>query len=225
MTKLRPPVDELEEVREEAAVPPQEPIEPIPSMESEGVSILVEPELIPEPEPILKLEAVPSPAPEEQVTGAETHLSPGLLVAVLCRVDEESTNDDWMLATVRQFHPDTRLWEVEDCEGGAENETDEDAMPNIVPGGGNGKRRLVELARILCMPQSEADALEKEELKPKTAVLGLYPGTTCLYPAVVVTPPSRRKKTRDYLLRFNDDEVPSRPCPVQYVITAPGMTS
>lgn len=155
------------------------------------------------------------------VTGTETHLSAGLLVAVLCRVDEEASTDDWMLATVQHFHPDSRLWEVEDCEEASTGEDDVTLV--IVPGGGSGKRRHVELARVIRMPQSDDEALSHEELKPKTAVLGLYPGTTCLYPAVVVTPPSRRKKTRDYLLRFNDDEVPSRPCPARYVIAIPNL--
>jgi hypothetical protein len=42
-------------------------------------------------------------------------------------------------------------------------------------------------------------------------VLALYPGTTCLYEAEVLQPPSRRRKENDYLVRFADDEQSDTP--------------
>jgi hypothetical protein len=137
-------------------------------------------------------------------------LPAGSLVAVLCRVEEEDSEaEEWILAIVKQFDATQGVYEVEDCE----------ATGEPVP---NGKRRVCEASKILHLPPvDESNGDEEEgEFKPKTAVLALFPGTTCLYPAVVISTPSRRRKTRDYLLRFQDDEVPSRTCPARFVTKA-----
>jgi len=177
---------------------------------------------VPEPRKASPLPAVSPPSPiiaplSPVVSGEESHFPPGTLVAVLCRVEEDSASEDWMLATVERFLPDERVFEVEDCEV-AEGDEGE-----VIPSGGQGRRRKVELARVLRLPQSNEDALAGEDLKAKTPVLALFAGTTCLYPAQVVSGPLRRKKTRDYLVSFQDDEVASRPCYARYVIPTPSI--
>lgn len=134
----------------------------------------------------------------------------GTLVAVLCKVEEDSESEEWILAIIKQFNAAEQIYEVEDCETTGE----------IVP---NGKRRTCESSKIIALPTAVEEQPEEEEFKPKTAVLALFPGTTCLYPAVVISTPSRRRKTRDYLLRFQDDEVPSRTCPARFVTASPNL--
>lgn len=137
-------------------------------------------------------------------------LPAGSLVAVLCRVEEEDSEaEEWILAIVKHFDAAQQVYEVEDCE----------ATGEPVP---NGKRRTCDADKILHLPpvDENGENEEEREFKPKMAVLALFPGTTCLYPAVVISTPSRRRKTRDYLLRFQDDEVPSRTCPARFITKA-----
>lgn len=146
--------------------------------------------------------------------GEESFLQVGSKVAVLCKVEDDGQTEEWMLASILAFKPDDQMYEVADC----------DLDPSDTPIFGNGpasKRRLVPLSKIVRLPQTEDEALGVEEAKSKCHVLALFPGTTCLYPAQVISGPSRRKKTRDYLLRFHDDEEPSRTCPAQYVLVSP----
>ena len=55
------------------------------------------------------------------------------------------------------------------------------------------------------------------EYRPKHAVLALYPNTNKMLPAQVSSPPSRRRKTNDYLVKFPADPQ-SVPCPLRFVI-------
>lgn len=137
----------------------------------------------------------------------------GSMVAVLCRVDEESIEEEWTLATILSYSRAEGHYEVQDCE------TDNEGLALAVAGPGN--RRFIPEDRLLHLASSDDEALIGEEQRLKAPVLALFPGTTCLYPAVVISTPSRRRKTRDYLLRFNDDEAPSRACPARFVLPLP----
>lgn len=131
-------------------------------------------------------------------------LNTGSEVAVLCKVDEdESTQEDWILATVLKYNPETELYEVEDAEGA-----------NGSPTKGITKARYVVPADKILPLSADVD----ESIKSKQRVLALFPGTTCLYPATVISTPARRKKTRDFLVRFSEDEVPQRPVPSKYIL-------
>lgn len=77
---------------------------------------------------------------------------------------------------------------------------------------------LVDAGNVIPLPESDEAALESPEFRLRQNVLALFPGTTCFYSAVVMSQPSRRKKTRDYLLKFADDDVPSRPCPPRFIL-------
>lgn len=211
---------ENEEAKPEEPTVEQEEVKPIEDPKEEPQPLTTEPTTEPQrhltPTPIAPTaHSTPSVAPTEN-SSAESFLPRGTLVAVLCRVDSDSEEDEWMLATILEA-TGAGAYEVEDCEL---IEGDDEEAQAVQAANGLGKRRSAELARILRMPTSGANM---EELKPKANVLALFPGTTCLYPAQVISPPSRRKKTRDYLLRFSDDEEPSRTCPPQFVIPAPSM--
>lgn len=177
--------------------------------------------------PLIEIAIEPSTAPpttdmiveDRPMSGAETFLVVGTLVAVLCRVDEDSESDEWMLATVKGYSMTANMYEVEDCEliEPVEGEIGEPRISQT----GQGKQRAAPLAKIIRLPQSDAESLSIEEHKAKAKVLALYPGTTCLYPALVISPPSKRKKTNDYLVKFSDDEVPSRTCSAKYLVASP----
>lgn len=77
---------------------------------------------------------------------------------------------------------------------------------------------FVEAGNVIPLPESDESALESPEFRLRQNVLALFPGTTCFYSAVVMSQPSRRRKTRDYLLKFADDDVPSRPCPPRFIL-------
>lgn len=211
MEKVRAPVDDSEPV----------PIEVEPPKEFAKKS--AEPVSTTEDWPSEPIFAPTEPALERPMSGTETFFPVGTLVAVLCRVDDESEFDEWMLATVRGYRMEDNLYEVDDCEliEPAEGEPGEPYISQ----NGQGKRRVAPLAKIIRLPQSDEEAGSLEECKSKAKVLALYPGTTCLYPAHVVSPPSKRKKHNDYLLKFNDDEVPSRACAAKYVVEMPDLIS
>lgn len=178
---------------------------------------------------------------EVEESGAESFLNPGDLVAVLCKVEEEeeeavkmgegqekesgTAGEEWMLATVTGYRPDVQQYVVEDCELD---------MDGLTPIRGPSKDRLVPLSKIIRLNpppthhhhqgdelHEEGGGLIAESFPPKSTVLALFPGTTCLYPATVISTPSRRRKTKDYLLKFEDDELPSRTCAPRYIVPIP----
>ncbi len=137
----------------------------------------------------------------------EADLEPGTLVAVLCMVEPDAEQEEWMLATVVDFDQENQVYTVEDCEMEADGLTPQQT--------GQGNRRSIPPNKVLKLPDNDE---EQEEFRVKSIVLALYPGTTCLYPATVLSTPSKRKKTKDYLLKFEDDEVPSRICLPRFIV-------
>ncbi|RKP19911.1 hypothetical protein ROZALSC1DRAFT_28534, partial [Rozella allomycis CSF55] len=105
------------------------------------------------------------------------HAPVGSLIAAKT-FDADQGQDLWILATVLSY-------EIEDAE-----ELDDDSSEKLE------KKKI---------PLSDQDALVNEFHQNDT-VLALFPQTTCFYEASVVTPPSKRKKSHDYVLIFDDDE-------------------
>lgn len=151
----------------------------------------------------------------------------GSTVAVRCRVDEESPAEEWILATIVRgaFTDEDGRWsyEVEDVE--FEEAASSPLRSSSVKGSphkSGGKRPLrlvVSSDQIRKLPATEEEALNSTAgIKVRQRVLALFPGTTCLYAATVISTPARRKKTRDFLLKFSDDDVPSRVVPARYVL-------
>ena len=143
---------------------------------------------------------------------------PGSLVAVLVHL-EETQNDEWLLATLLSFDPIQHLYTVEDVE--APEESGAGASPLRRQTVLISKRTFqVRPERLVRLAPDDQTALDGPagEIKLRQSVLALFPGTTCFYPAIVVSTPSRRKRTRDYLVRFQGDDVPSRQCPPRFII-------
>lgn len=61
------------------------------------------------------------------------------------------------------------------------------------------------------------DTQNTQEFRAKHPVLALYPNTNRMLPAQVSSPPSRRRKTMDYLVKFPGD-AHSVPCPSRFVV-------
>lgn len=175
-------------------------------------------------------ETAPEPRPKSTtaISSAESFLQPGSVVAVLCQVDEDSRHEEWMMAVARRYIPaPVSMFEVEDCELDPSNaEFGLGSSGILMPSAGQGRLRQALLSNIIVLPSTDEEALERHaEFKPKSSVLALFPGTTCLYPAFVISNPARRRKTKDYLLRFQDDEVSSRACAPRFVVQNPGRLS
>lgn len=150
----------------------------------------------------------------------------GSTVAVRCRIDEEASAEEWIVATIVRGASagDDGRWtyEVEDVE------FEETASSPLRPGSAKGSphksarrpvRIVVSSDQLRRLPATEEEALASTaDIKMRQRVLALFPGTTCLYAATVLSTPARRKKTRDFLLKFSDDDVPSRAIPARYVL-------
>lgn len=160
--------------------------------------------------------------------GGGGNIPVGSTVAVRCRVDEESPAEEWILATIVRGAFTTGeegrwSYEVEDVE--FEDTASSPLRSSSVKGSphkSGGKRPLrlvVSSDQIRKLPATEEEALNNTVgIKVRQRVLALFPGTTCLYAATVISTPVRRKKTRDFLLKFSDDDVPSRAVPPRYVL-------
>ena len=68
-------------------------------------------------------------------------------------------------------------------------------------------------ASVFCAIEDEVAA----EYRTKQPVLALYPASNRMLPAQVSSPPSRRRKTQDYLVKFPSD-AHSVPCAPRFVI-------
>lgn len=146
----------------------------------------------------------------------ESPIPIGSEVAVLCRIDEALENDDWILATILNYNSNG-TFEVEDVEDSMEASGDSKASS---PHKSSSRRLRFSVGpdRIRVIPAAES-AEQDSSIKIKDRVLALFPGTTCLYPATVVSNPSRRKKSKDYLVSFSDDSVQHRAVPARYVLS------
>ncbi|GAB2278993.1 SAGA-associated factor 29 A [Dionaea muscipula] len=124
---------------------------------------------------------------------------------------EESDKDEYIVVKVMHFDRETKEFEVLDEEPGDDEE-----------GGGQRKFKLP-MSHIIPFPK-RSDPSSAPDFPPGRAVLAVYPSTTALYKATVVN--SRKRKTEDYLLEFDDDEgedgsMPQRTVPFYNVVALP----
>ncbi|XP_043703674.1 SAGA-associated factor 29 homolog A-like isoform X2 [Telopea speciosissima] len=117
---------------------------------------------------------------------------------------------EWFVVKVIHFDREAKEFEVLDEEPGDDEE-----------GGGQRKYKLL-MSRIIPFPKRN-DPTSAPDYPTGRHVLAVYPGTTALYKATVVT--HRKKKTDDYLLEFDDDEedgsLPQRTVPFHKVVPLP----
>ncbi|KAH7577284.1 hypothetical protein JRO89_XS01G0231600 [Xanthoceras sorbifolium] len=131
---------------------------------------------------------------------------------VAARVTADNADkDEWFVVKVMHFDRETKEFEVLDEEPG----DDED-------GGGQRKYKL-HMSCIIPFPKRN-DVSSVQEFPPGRHVLAVYPGTTALYKATVVSTP-RKRKSDEYLLEFDDDEedgaLPQRTVPFYRVVPLP----
>lgn len=122
-------------------------------------------------------------------------------VAVYCQADSESEQRDWILATVvaSRISNGALEYDVHDMES------------NNGVGISHGKLsvdRTVQAVDVRELPRNEMEAMEQcKSIRVKQNVLALYPGTTCLYPAVVVSVPTQRRRgAAEFSVKFMDDD-------------------
>ncbi|XP_010528211.1 PREDICTED: uncharacterized protein LOC104805361 isoform X3 [Tarenaya hassleriana] len=124
---------------------------------------------------------------------------------------ENAENDEWFVVKVTHFDKETKEVEVLDEEPGDDEE-----------GGGQRKYKLP-MSCILPFPKRN-DPSSTQEFPPGKHVLAVYPGTTALYKATVISTP-RKRKSDEYLLEFDDDEedgaLPQRTVPFHKVVALP----
>ncbi|GJV29168.1 SGF29 tudor-like domain-containing protein [Tanacetum coccineum] len=123
---------------------------------------------------------------------------------------EDADKDEWFIVKVIHFDRETREFEVLDEEPGDDEEP-----------AGQRKYKLP-MSHIIPFPKRN-DPSTAQDFQPGKHVLAVYPGTTALYKATVVN--TRKRKTDDYLLEFDDDEedgsLPQRNVPFHKVVTLP----
>ncbi|KAK2661638.1 hypothetical protein Ddye_000212 [Dipteronia dyeriana] len=124
---------------------------------------------------------------------------------------ENAEKDEWFVVKVMHFHRETKEFEVLDEEPGDDEE-----------GGGQRKYKLP-MSCIIPFPKQN-DVSSVPEFPPGRHVLAVYPGTTALYKATVVSTP-RKRKSDEYVLEFDDDEedgaLPQRQVPFYRVVPLP----
>lgn len=113
----------------------------------------------------------------------------------------------WILATVVTASEGKQRYEVEDAESG-----------DVAP-----KKYWLHRSNVIPIPLYYPENLSKDyEFQKDSEVLGMFPQTSCFYKATVAAGP-RRRKNRDYLLKFAEDEdefgnVPSHRVDARYVL-------
>ncbi|CAN7044881.1 unnamed protein product [Brassica rapa subsp. trilocularis] len=127
---------------------------------------------------------------------------------------DDAEQDEWLVVKVIHFDRETKEVEVLDEESGDDEE------------GGGQRTYKLPMSCILLFPKRN-DPSTTQEFLPGKHVLAVYPGTTALYKATVVSTP--RKVIMDhirYLLEFDDDEedgaLPQRTVPFHKVAKARG---
>ncbi|XP_022741341.1 uncharacterized protein LOC111292947 isoform X1 [Durio zibethinus] len=130
---------------------------------------------------------------------------------VAARVTSDAEKDEWFVVKVINFDEKTKEFEVLDEEPGDDEE-----------GGGQRKYKLP-VSCIIPFPKRN-DLSSTQEFPAGRHVLAIYPGTTALYKATVISTP-RKRKSDDYLLEFDDDEedgaLPQRAVPFHKVVPLP----
>jgi SAGA-associated factor 29 len=105
---------------------------------------------------------------------------------------------EWLLATVVRYIPDKQKYEVVDAD------PDEDLATR--------KRYVLPRKSIIPLPTSVPESWVKEtQFSKGTLVLAMFPNTTAFYLARVEVGP-RRRKDKNYVLIFEDDEEDGRKC-------------
>ena len=115
-----------------------------------------------------------------------------------------------MLGLVVSFDPARMEYLIEDV-----SEDEEDDF-------GRRKRFSVPWKLVQALHETDAAALKEKEYQLGQMVLALFPTTTCLYRAKIVGAPVKRKKSLEYLVQFDNDDidgiVPTRPVPARFVL-------
>ena len=106
-------------------------------------------------------------------------------------VEEESEEENWILAEVVAFHPSTGKYDVDDVDAdeGQERYT-------------LGKKKIVPLPLWRANPLTDIDAIFPKD----SVVLALYPQTTCFYRGIIAESP--QTPLEDYLILFEDNTYP-----------------
>ncbi|KAM7277627.1 hypothetical protein ACFE04_004761 [Oxalis oulophora] len=132
---------------------------------------------------------------------------------VAARVTAENADkDEWFVVKVMHFDMETKEFELLDEEPGDEED------------GGGPRTYKLPISHIRIFPKRN-DTSGDTEYSLGSQVLAVYPGTTALYKATVVSTP-RKRKTDFYLLEFDDDEeddgaLPQRAVPFYNVVSLP----
>jgi len=115
-------------------------------------------------------------------------------------------NKDWILAKVSRYFPDKGKYEVID-----ENIDAEDSLQ---------QHKQYKLDRDCIIPLQPDSS---EESKKGSIVLAIYPDTTVFYNATVVKTPSQApyRGTREYLLKFIDDDEKIQRVAAHHVVPVP----
>ncbi|KAK8483599.1 hypothetical protein V6N11_068232 [Hibiscus sabdariffa] len=130
---------------------------------------------------------------------------------VAARVTSDAEKDEWFVVKVINFDEKTKEFEVLDEEPGDDEE------------GGVQRKYKLPVSCILPFPKQN-DPSGTQEFPAGRHVLAVYPGTTALYKATVISTP-RKRKSDEYLLEFDDDEedgaLPQRTVPFHKVVLLP----
>ncbi|XP_038996957.1 SAGA-associated factor 29 homolog A-like [Hibiscus syriacus] len=132
------------------------------------------------------------------------------LVLVAARVTSDAEKDEWFVVSDK-FDEKTKEFEVMDEEPGDDEE-------------GDYRKYKLPASCIIPFPKQN-DPSSTREFAAGRHVLAVYPGTTALYKATVVSTP-RKRKSDEYLLEFDDDEedgaLPQKMVPFRKVVPLPG---
>ncbi|CAN7125132.1 unnamed protein product [Brassica rapa subsp. narinosa] len=125
---------------------------------------------------------------------------------------DDAEQDEWLVVKVIHFDRETKEVEVLDEESGDDEE------------GGGQRTYKLPMSCILPFPKRN-DPSTTQEFLPGKHVLAVYPGTTALYKATVVSTPRKSYDHIRYLLEFDDDEengaLPQRTVPFHKVVALP----
>ncbi|KHG22672.1 hypothetical protein F383_03534 [Gossypium arboreum] len=150
---------------------------------------------------------------------------------VAARVTSDAEKDEWFVVKVINFDEKTKEFEVLDEEPGDEEE-------------GSGQKKYKLPASCIIPFPKRNDPASTPEFPAGRQVLAVYPGTTALYKATVISTPRKvmipcithqcpkidsgsfaPRKSDEYLLEFDDDEedgaLPQRTVPFHKVVQLP----
>lgn len=123
----------------------------------------------------------------------------GDMVAALVKVTEGEEN--WILAEVVSYNPNTAKYEVDDILK-EQNQKERHTL---------SKRHVIPLTLMRANPETNPEALFPQG----TLVMALFPQTTCFYKALINKPPATH--TDEYEVLFEDHSYPEGYSPPLYV--------